>query len=65
MVEATGTEDKVDSLIELLRPYGILEQVRTGRVAMTRGGGDAAPQRPRVRALDESAELDAVSSCSV
>jgi len=37
IVEITGTEDKVESLIELLRPIGILEMVRTGQVAMTRG----------------------------
>jgi acetolactate synthase-1/3 small subunit len=39
VVEATGTEDKVDAIIEMLRPYGIRELVRTGRVAITRGGG--------------------------
>lgn len=37
-VEVTGPTDKIDSLIELLRPYGIREMVRTGVVAMTRGG---------------------------
>jgi acetolactate synthase-1/3 small subunit len=37
VIEATGTEDKIDALIELLRPIGILEIVRTGRVAMFRG----------------------------
>ncbi|MCW5892678.1 MAG: acetolactate synthase small subunit [bacterium] len=37
VVEATGTEDKIDALIELLRPIGILEIVRTGRVATFRG----------------------------
>jgi len=36
-VEITGTEDKIESLIELLRPLGILEMVRTGNVAMMRG----------------------------
>ena len=30
VVQAVGTEDKVDSLIELLRPFGIEEMVRTG-----------------------------------
>ncbi len=39
VVEATGTEEKVDAIIEMLRPYGIRELVRTGRVAITRGGG--------------------------
>ncbi|MGI6368305.1 MAG: acetolactate synthase small subunit [Anaerolineae bacterium] len=37
-IEITGTEDKVDSLIEILRPFGIKELTRTGRVAMVRGG---------------------------
>jgi acetolactate synthase-1/3 small subunit len=37
IVETTGTEDKVRALIELLRPLGILEIVRTGKVAMFRG----------------------------
>jgi acetolactate synthase I/III small subunit len=36
-IEITGTVDKVDSLIEMLRPYGIRELTRTGRVAMVRG----------------------------
>ena len=36
-VEITGTEDKVDSLITMLRPMGIKELARTGRVAMLRG----------------------------
>jgi acetolactate synthase-1/3 small subunit len=39
IVEATGTEDKVDALVEMLKPYGLKELVRTGRVAMSRGGG--------------------------
>jgi acetolactate synthase-1/3 small subunit len=37
IVEITGTEDKIEGMIELLRPIGILEMVRTGQVAMTRG----------------------------
>ena len=37
IVEITGTEDKIDGLVEVLRPYDIIEMVRTGRVAMTRG----------------------------
>src|ERR1700704_846017 len=36
-IEITGTEDKIDGLLEVLRPYGVLEMVRTGRVAMARG----------------------------
>lgn len=37
IVEITGDEGKVDGLVELLRPRGILEMVRTGKVAMVRG----------------------------
>jgi acetolactate synthase-1/3 small subunit len=37
IVEITGTEDKIDGLVEVLRPFDIIEMVRTGRVAMTRG----------------------------
>ncbi len=37
IVEITGTEDKIDSFVEVLRPFGIIEMVRTGVVAMARG----------------------------
>ena len=36
-VESTGAQDKIDGLIEALRPLNIVELVRTGAVAMTRG----------------------------
>jgi acetolactate synthase-1/3 small subunit len=50
VIEATGTEDKIDSLLEVLRPYGVLEMVRTGRVAMARGNGrPARPPEPPAR----------------
>jgi acetolactate synthase-1/3 small subunit len=37
IIEITGSEDKIDGLVEMLRPYGVLEMARTGRVAMARG----------------------------
>jgi acetolactate synthase-1/3 small subunit len=37
MIEISGTEGKVEAFIELMRPYGILELARTGRIAMVRG----------------------------
>jgi len=36
-IEITGPEAKIDGLLEVLRPYGIVEMVRTGVVAMRRG----------------------------
>jgi acetolactate synthase-1/3 small subunit len=38
IVEISGTVDKIDGLLEVLRPFGVLEMSRTGRIAMTRGG---------------------------
>jgi len=42
IVEITGTEDKLDGLLDVLRPYAVIEMVRTGRVAMSRGAKAAA-----------------------
>ena len=39
VIEMTGTEDKIEGLLDVLRPYSIIEMVRTGRVAITRGLG--------------------------
>jgi acetolactate synthase-1/3 small subunit len=38
IIEVTGTEDKIEALYEMLLPYGVKELMRTGRIAMTRGG---------------------------
>jgi len=61
VIETTGTEDKIDSLLEVLRPYGVVEMVRTGRVAMARG---AVPARRRPIAV-RTTEAGDVSNCSV
>jgi len=37
MLEAIGTEDKIEALIEIMRDFDILEVVRTGLVALSRG----------------------------
>ncbi len=36
-VELTGSDDKIQAIIEMLAPYGILEVVRTGQIAIERG----------------------------
>jgi acetolactate synthase-1/3 small subunit len=48
-VEASGDQVKINTLIELLRPFGILEVVRTGRIAMdTSDRGLKADGKPEV-----------------
>ena len=42
MIEVTGPEEKVTGLVEVLRPFGIVEMVRTGRVAMARGNNGSS-----------------------
>lgn len=42
MVEISGRENKVQAFIERMRPYGISELVRTGRIAMVRSGSGPA-----------------------
>ncbi len=50
IIEVTGDEDKIDSLYELLKSFGVREIMRTGRVAMTRGFSTTrAPETARNR----------------
>lgn len=63
VIETTGTEEKIDSLLEVLRPYGVIEMVRTGRVAMARGTGRV--ERPAAGPGLDQTMFDDVSSCSV
>src|ERR1700756_4829177 len=43
IVEVSGTVNKIDGLLEVLRPFGVLEMARTGRIAMTRGNDLLGP----------------------
>ena len=45
IIEATGEEDKINALYNLLRPFGIRELMRTGRIAMSRGGPEGRGER--------------------
>jgi acetolactate synthase-1/3 small subunit len=51
IVEITGTEDKLEGLVDVLRPFGIIEMVRTGMVAMTRGAEAMTPHPDFVPAM--------------
>jgi acetolactate synthase I/III small subunit len=44
IIEITGAEHKLQALLEVLRPFGIMEMVRTGQVVMTRSLRTDAPQ---------------------
>jgi len=44
MLEISGKEQKIEAFIELMRPFGIIELVRTGRIAMVRGANSHPPQ---------------------
>lgn len=57
-LEITGGEDKLDGLLEVLRPFGILEMVRTGIVAMRRGKRSAVPTAPAEEMQEVPAEND-------
>lgn len=53
VVEITGTQDKIMGLLTILEPFGVLEMVQSGTVAMTRGQVGAAaksilPDRPKI-----------------
>ncbi len=53
-IEITGAEDKIDGLLEVLRPYGVMEMVRTGIVAMRRGSKSSGEVRTTVVASPEA-----------
>lgn len=65
VIETTGTEDKIDSLVEVLRPYGVIEMVRTGRIAMARGNVTGRRITARPSTTTASDLTGDVSSCSV
>ena len=52
MIEISGQERKLESFIDLVRPYGIIEMVRTGRVALLRADQDEESEE----ATEESSE---------
>ena len=58
ILEVSGTVDKIDGLLEVLRPFGVLEMARSGRIAMTRGGDLLRPPN----APPKDGELETASS---
>jgi acetolactate synthase-1/3 small subunit len=56
MIEISGQERKIEAFIELMRPYGICELARTGRIALVRSSRPVDAGRP----ADEEEEAGAV-----
>lgn len=44
IIEITGDEQKIEGFVEVLRPWGIIEMVRTGMVSMARGVDPLVPE---------------------
>ena len=61
-VEVTGTDEKIDGLLEILRPFGLMEVARTGQLAMTRGNTTRAAAAQPAHAAEP---VDATVSFSV
>lgn len=63
MVQLAGTEDKIEAMMELLRPYGIKEMARTGVIAMGRGQQTKEePSEPKPAAKARTRSKDAPSA---
>lgn len=54
IVEITGTQDKIEGLVSVLKPFGIAEMVRTGAIAMARGPENSAPSATEGRTESSS-----------
>ncbi len=48
IIEVTGEEDKINALYNLLKPFGVRELMRTGRIAMSRGSVEGKSDRVKV-----------------
>ncbi len=57
MIELSGTEDKLEAFVRMLRPYQVVELARTGVIAMPRGAGEAKGSA-QPAAGDESPSAD-------
>jgi acetolactate synthase I/III small subunit len=40
VIEVTGTDEKIEAFEQLVRPFGLVEMVRTGEIAISRGRGE-------------------------
>ncbi len=52
-IEVTGDEDKINSLLKLLRGFGVKEIAKTGRIAMARGASGSPPEGKKPTKTEE------------
>ena len=64
MIELSGSEEKLERFIELMRPYGIEEVARTGVIAMSRGT-QPARTRPETARQTRERKLDAPAAAAL
>lgn len=57
---ATGIDDKLNAFVDVMRPYGILEMVQTGLVALERGDGSMDVQKSRYAWPQDSCRQSAI-----
>ncbi|MCH8043746.1 MAG: acetolactate synthase small subunit [Planctomycetes bacterium] len=56
MIEISGPERKIEAFIDMMRPFGITELVRTGRIAMVRSTQRSADGKPSISAISGEAK---------
>ena len=61
IMQIVASDDRVDSLVELLRPWGIMELVRTGHVAMMRGTAEGVRHTPGAGPLNNNGKSHQVA----
>jgi acetolactate synthase-1/3 small subunit len=62
IIEITGAEDKIHALVDVLRPFGIMEMVRTGQVVMARGVHERASESSSPKTPDAPRQNDLKTS---
>lgn len=60
IVEATGDEEKIDAIVHLLKPFGIREMMRTGRIAMARGAATTGGRPTTTPAAQSAPDTEVV-----
>lgn len=60
MIEISGQEKKIEAFIDSVRPYGIRELARTGRIALVRGSRPSTPSDEPPSTLEDAEPADSL-----